>query len=75
MGRIGNIINRKGKQDAKRGAIFTKHARAITVAAKEGGGDPEYNAALKTAIDKAKQALKQIGKDANKHQGEHKYDY
>ena len=54
MGRIGNIINRKGKQDAKRGAIFTKHARAITVAAKEGGGDPEYNAALKTAIDKAK---------------------
>lgn len=54
MGRIGNIINRKGKQDAKRGAVFTKHARAITVAAKEGGGDPEYNAALKTAIDKAK---------------------
>ncbi|WP_270301843.1 YebC/PmpR family DNA-binding transcriptional regulator [Terrisporobacter petrolearius] len=54
MGRIGNIINRKGKQDAKRGAIFTKHARAIAVAAKEGGGDPEYNAALKTAIDKAK---------------------
>ncbi|MEG0050904.1 MAG: YebC/PmpR family DNA-binding transcriptional regulator [Terrisporobacter sp.] len=54
MGRIGNIINRKGKQDAKRGAIFTKHARAITVAAKEGGADPEYNATLKTAIDKAK---------------------
>ena len=54
MGRIGNIINRKGKQDAKRASVFTKHARAITVAAKEGGGDPEYNAALKTAIDKAK---------------------
>ncbi|PLX32213.1 MAG: YebC/PmpR family DNA-binding transcriptional regulator, partial [Clostridiales bacterium] len=28
MGRIGNIINRKGKQDAKKGKIFTKHARA-----------------------------------------------
>ena len=54
MGRIGNIINRKGKQDAKRAKIFTKHARAIAVAAKEGGPDPEYNAALKTAIEKAK---------------------
>ena len=49
MGRIGNIINRKGKQDAKRASVLTKHARAITVAAKEGGADPEYNAALKTA--------------------------
>ncbi|MCT4509686.1 MAG: YebC/PmpR family DNA-binding transcriptional regulator [Tepidibacter sp.] len=54
MGRIGNIINRKGKQDAKRAQIFTKYARLITVAARQGGGDPEYNAALKTAIDKAK---------------------
>lgn len=54
MGRIGNIINRKGKQDAKRAKIFTKHARAIAVAAKEGGSDPEYNATLKAAIDKAK---------------------
>ena len=54
MGRIGNIINRKGKQDAKRAQIFTKYARLITVAARQGGGDPEYNASLKTAIDKAK---------------------
>ncbi len=54
MGRIGNIVNRKNKQDAKRAKIFTKYARSITVAAKEGGGDPEYNAALKTAIEKAK---------------------
>ena len=54
MGRIGNIINKKGKQDAKRAKIFTKHARAIAVAAKEGGGNPDYNAALKTAIEKAK---------------------
>ena len=54
MGRIGNIINKKGKQDAKRAKIFTKHARAIAVAAKEGGGNPDYNATLKTAIEKAK---------------------
>ena len=54
MGRIHNIINRKGKQDAKRSSVFTKHTRAITVAVKEGGADPEYNAALKTAIEKAK---------------------
>ncbi len=54
MGRIGNIINRNGKQDAQRAKEFTKHARAIAVAAKDGGGDPEYNPALKTAIEKAK---------------------
>ena len=54
MGRIHNIEARKGKQDAARANVFTKHARAITVAAKEGGGDPEYNATLKAAIAKAK---------------------
>lgn len=54
MGRIGNIVNRKNKQDSLKAKIFTKHARAISVAAKQGGADPEYNAALKTAIDKAK---------------------
>ncbi len=54
MGRIGNIINRKGKQDAKRAQVFTKYARLITVAARQGGADPEYNATLKTAIEKAK---------------------
>ena len=54
MGRIHNIEARKGKQDAARANVFTKHARAITVAAKEGGGDPEYNASLKAAIVKAK---------------------
>ena len=54
MGRIGNIINKKGKQDAKRAKIFTKYARLISVATKMGGGDPEYNATLKNAIDKAK---------------------
>lgn len=54
MGRIHNIEARKGKQDAQRANVFTKHTRAISVAAKEGGGDPEYNASLKAAIVKAK---------------------
>lgn len=53
MGRIGNIINKKGKQDAKRAKIFTKHARAIAVAAKEGGGNPDYNAAFKNSYRKS----------------------
>jgi len=55
MGRIGNIVQRKGKQDAKRAQIFTKYARLISVAAREGGADPEYNFALKNAIEKAKE--------------------
>ncbi len=53
MGRHGTIAGRKAAQDAKRGQIFTKYARAISVAAKA-GGDPEYNISLKHAIEKAK---------------------
>ncbi|MCI8647478.1 MAG: YebC/PmpR family DNA-binding transcriptional regulator [Firmicutes bacterium] len=53
MGRHGTIAGRKEKQDSKRAAVFTKYARAITVAAKN-GGDPEYNISLKHAIEKAK---------------------
>ena len=49
-----NIKHRKGAQDAKRGKIFTKLIREITVAAKIGGGDADANARLRTAIDKAK---------------------
>ncbi len=49
-----NIKNKKGKEDAKRGRIFTKLGRYIMVAVKEGGPDPEYNPSLKVAIDKAK---------------------
>ncbi|MGM0396390.1 MAG: YebC/PmpR family DNA-binding transcriptional regulator [Bacillota bacterium] len=49
-----NIKNRKGKEDAKRGKVFTKLARYIMVAAKDGGGDLDYNPSLKAAIDKAK---------------------
>lgn len=56
MGRIGNIIDRKGKQDSKKAKIYTKMARLISVAARMGGPDPEYNASLKNAIDKAKAA-------------------
>ena len=48
-----NIKHRKAAQDAKRGKLFTKHIREITVAAREGGGDPASNAALRIAVDKA----------------------
>jgi YebC/PmpR family DNA-binding regulatory protein len=48
-----NIQHRKNAQDKKRGKIFTKHIRAITVAAKMGGGDPSANPRLRDAIDKA----------------------
>ncbi|PCH62763.1 MAG: YebC/PmpR family DNA-binding transcriptional regulator [Gammaproteobacteria bacterium] len=48
-----NIQHRKGAQDAKRGKLFTKFIREITVAAKEGGSDPDNNARLRAAIDKS----------------------
>ncbi len=51
-----NIKHRKGAQDAKRGKIFTKIIKEITVAARLGGGDPDTNPRLRTALDKAKQA-------------------
>ncbi len=51
-----NIKHRKGAQDAKRGKIFTKVIKELTVAARIGGGDPDTNPRLRTAIDKAKQA-------------------
>ncbi len=50
-----NIRIRKGKQDAIRGKMFTKLAREIIVAAKMGGGDPELNARLRVAIERAKE--------------------
>lgn len=49
-----NIKHKKAKEDAKRAKIFTKHIREITVAAREGGGDPEHNPRLSMAIDNAK---------------------
>ncbi len=48
------IKRKKGAADAKRGQLFSKLSRAIIVAAKEGGGDPESNAALANAIQKAR---------------------
>ncbi|HNQ56337.1 MAG: YebC/PmpR family DNA-binding transcriptional regulator [Burkholderiales bacterium] len=49
-----NIQHRKGRQDAKRGKVFTKLIKEITVAAKMGGGDPNSNARLRLAVEKAK---------------------
>jgi YebC/PmpR family DNA-binding regulatory protein len=49
-----NIQHRKGRQDEKRGAAFSKLAKEITVAAKMGGGDPGFNPRLRLAVDKAK---------------------
>lgn len=49
-----NIQHRKGRQDEKRGAIFSKIAKEITVAARMGGGDPGFNPRLRLAVDKGK---------------------
>ncbi len=50
------IKRKKGVNDAKRGALFTKLIREITVAARDGGGEPEYNARLRMAVDTARAA-------------------
>jgi YebC/PmpR family DNA-binding regulatory protein len=51
-----SIKHKKGAADAKRGKLFTKLARAITVAARDGGPDPDANAPLATAVQKARDA-------------------
>jgi YebC/PmpR family DNA-binding regulatory protein len=51
-----NIKHKKAKTDAQKGAAFTKYSRAIMVAVKQGGPDPEANFKLKTAITAAKSA-------------------
>ncbi|MDK4566252.1 YebC/PmpR family DNA-binding transcriptional regulator [Kingella kingae] len=48
-----NIQHKKARQDAKRGKIFTKLIKEITIAAKQGGGDPNANPRLRLAMDKA----------------------
>jgi YebC/PmpR family DNA-binding regulatory protein len=48
------IKHKKGLTDAKKGTVFTKLGKAITIAAKEGGGDPTMNFALRLAMEKAK---------------------
>ena len=49
-----NIQHRKGRQDAKRGKVFTKLIKEITVAARHGGGDPNFNPRLRLVVEKAK---------------------
>ncbi len=49
-----NIQHRKSRQDAKRGRLFTRLAREITVAARTGGPDPANNAQLRLAVEKAR---------------------
>lgn len=51
-----NIKHRKASQDAKRGQIFTRLGKELSVAAKHGGSDPESNFKLRTLIDKAREA-------------------
>jgi YebC/PmpR family DNA-binding regulatory protein len=51
-----SIKHRKGAADAKRGKLFTKLARAITIAARDGGGIPEGNPALALAVQRARDA-------------------
>ncbi|MCP3680439.1 MAG: YebC/PmpR family DNA-binding transcriptional regulator [Gammaproteobacteria bacterium] len=51
-----NIKHRKGKQDEIRGRIFSRLARGITIATKQGGPDPDHNALLRLAIEKARAA-------------------
>src|SRR5438105_9365506 len=49
------IKHKKGAIDAKRGKLFSKLSRAIIIAARHGGGDPETNLKLRYAIDKARE--------------------
>ncbi len=51
-----NIQHKKAKIDAKRGKVFTRLIREISVAARQGGGDPDANPALRLAVDKANSA-------------------
>jgi len=51
-----NIKHRKAAQDAKRSQLFTKLIRELTVAAREGGGDPNSNPRLRSAIERAREA-------------------
>lgn len=53
MGRGPSIAARKGVEDARRGKLFTKFIREITVAARAGGGDPKSNPRLRLVLDKA----------------------
>src|SRR5947209_32040 len=51
-----NIKHRKAAADAKKGKVFTRLIREITVAAKDGGGDPNMNPRLRLSLEKAREA-------------------
>jgi len=73
-----NIKHRKGAQDAKRGKIFTKLIKEITVSAREGGGDPDTNPRLRLAIQNAKgqnMPKDNIERAINKGSGKDAVDY
>lgn len=53
---FANIKHRKEKEDAKRAKVFTKLAREITIATREGGKDPHFNPRLRLSIEKAKES-------------------
>ena len=79
-----NIMHRKGKQDAKRAKIFSKHGREITVAAKMGSPDPAMNGRLRTAIiaaradnmpkDNIERAIKKASGDEGANYDEVRYE-
>lgn len=50
------IKHKKAAADAKRGKLFTQLTKELTIAAREGGGDPEFNARLRLAVEKAKES-------------------
>ncbi len=50
-----NRKHRKARQDAKRGKVFSKMAREITIATRQGGGDPDANPRLRLAVDRARE--------------------
>src|SRR5439155_1215188 len=64
------IKRKKAVTDARRGALFTKLIREITIAAKQGGGDPAGNARLRTAIDAAREAALDAGAEDMVREGE-----
>ncbi|MCB0313964.1 MAG: YebC/PmpR family DNA-binding transcriptional regulator, partial [Calditrichaeota bacterium] len=68
-----NIKFRKERQDAKKSKVFTKLIKEITIAAREGGGDPDANPRLRTAVQAAKAAnlpLKNVENAIQKGTGE-----
>ena len=49
-----SIKHKKGAADAARGKVFTRHAKLISIAARDGGGDPDMNPGLRLAVENAK---------------------